>query len=223
MISILLITQKNSKFFSKFLISYLKNTDNKENIELLILANAQEEWNKDFFEYHNLTVFYEDWNYGRLGRNIFFNYLAEKAHGDWLWHMCDDHYLLPHYDTNVELELLKYDASNIHCVIPRVDNSGSISHILSRGWYETVKSMGWHPNIDSYINNVLDCFPHPDRIHHPDTPVLHDFTTNPEIMTPEHNKIPLSPPEVFDILSDETRRKVEHDAYLLHDGIIKGL
>lgn len=220
MISILLTLRKNSKFFSKWLIAYLKNSDNFFNTELLILANKEDTWNKDWFDFHGLTVYYEDWNCGKNGRHLFFNELAKHAKGEWLWHMCDDHYLLPGFDKYLTEYLNTLNSSMAYCVIPRVENSGSISHILSRGWYETTGRIGYHGNIDSYLNGVIDRLPNEKRVLKLDHPVLYDFTVNEEIMTPKHSEIQLDHSYVFyPFDAPETKREMDKDALALMKAI----
>jgi hypothetical protein len=224
MISILLAVRKNSKFFSKWLISYLKHTKNFSNIELLILANSEDTWNQDYFDYYKLNVLREDFRCGKDGRFIFYNYLAERANGGWLWHMCDDHYLLDGYDEY----LTKYitdkaiDSSKINILIPRVENSGAISHILSRGWYATV-GMGKHGNIDSYINEVVDKMIHTQCVFRPEQSVLIDYTVDPTIMTPEHCKIELDPEHRFyDFTDPHMKDLINQDAHKLYVAIGEG-
>lgn len=193
-ISQLLILRKNSKFFSKFLISWLKNTKNFNNVELLILANEEDTWNKDFFEYYQdkITVYHENLHYGKEGRAEFYNILAEMATGDFLWHMCDDHYITKNgYDEYLMNYIIEknIDPNKPNVIMPTVGNSGSISHILSRGYYKAVGSLGRHGNIDSYINHMLEMSFCPQIIHKPTEEILIDFTVDPTIMTPEHSKI----------------------------------
>lgn len=215
MISILLCIRKNSKFFSKFLTSYLLNTHNPMRVELLVMASKHDVWNQDLFELHQerLKVFYEDRKMGKNGRHLFFNDLAEIAEGDWLWHMCDDHYLYMDYDEY----LLNYirenniDPKQANIIVPRVENSGSVSHLISRGWYEATKRIGYHPNIDSYLNNLSEFLPE-SIIHHPERPVMWDFTTDPSIMTTEHTKTEIDPSiTVHDINSDFVKSKIVED------------
>lgn len=228
MISILLTIRKNSKFFSKFLVSYLKNTKDFSNVELLVLASKQDTWNTDLFEYHKdkIRLFYEDMNVGKNGRHFFFNMLAENAKGNWLWHMCDDHYLLEGYDEYVTefIRLKNIDSEKINMIVPRVDNSGSISHILSRGWYKATGRIGYHGNIDSYLNNVADRMIYTDSaVHHLNEPILHDYTVDPTIMTPEHSKIEIDYSiKVYDFTSPETQFEINKDARALYEAIKEG-
>lgn len=220
MISILLILKKNSKFFSKYLIGFLSNTENFKNVELLILANEGDTWNQDLFKYYDkrLTVYYEDFKTGKLGRALFYNELAKHAKGDWLWLMCADHYITKKgYDTYLAEELKKLNSSTPHLVMPKVENSGSISHILSRGWYEKTGRVGAHGSIDSYLNSVATQVANPNKIHLLNDPIIYDFTTDVEIMTPKHSEIELDysitfPP--FD--SQETQNEVAKDAWRLN-------
>jgi hypothetical protein len=196
----------------------MKNTKGKD-IELLIMANEGDTWNRDFCEYFNLNVTYENWGMGRNGRHEYFNALAKQAKGDWLWHMCDDHYLLPGYEEYILKELEKYNSKDVHCIIPRVDNSGSVSHILSRGWYETTGRIAAHMSVDSYINRVTENMVD-NRAILLDQPVLHDFTVNTEIMTPEHTKTEVDPKHIFlGFDSPEITAEIIKDATKLWEAI----
>jgi hypothetical protein len=199
---------------------------NFENIELLILCSKEDTWNRDFFEHFKLDVEYEDWNCGKNGRHLFYNHLAKKAHRAWLWHMCDDHYLLPGYDEYL-VNYIKDNQINplkINCIVPAVSNYGSISHILSRGWYQTTRRIGFHGNIDSYLNRVLEQMVYSERIYHPEKPILYDFTADPTIMTEEHTKIELDPSFIFhDFESQETKNEIQKDARAIYDAIGGGM
>lgn len=226
MLSLMLTIRKNSKFFSKFLIGFLSNTKDFSNVELLILANKDDTWNQDLFRYHKLNVIYEDMKCGKNGRHYFYNELAKHAKGDWLWHMCDDHYLsyygYDEYLTNYIKEK-QLDSAKIHMIVPRVENSGSIAHILSRGYYEAVGRIGFHGNIDSYLNRVSDHIIDQNRIHHPDAPILIDYTVDPTIMTPEHCKVELTNDyPVYDFGSVETTKAIQADAYKIHEALKEG-
>lgn len=226
MLTLMLTIRKNSKFFSKFLIGFLSNTKNFENVELLILANKDDTWNQDLFKYYKLNVIYEDMKCGKNGRHYFYNELAKHAKGDWLWHMCDDHYLsfygYDEYLTNYIKEK-QLDPNKVHQIVPRVENSGSIAHILSRGYYEAVGRIGAHGNIDSYLNRVAESMVYQERIHHPDTPILIDYTVDPSIMTPEHCKVELTNDlPVYDFESLETKKEIETDAFKLYNAIREG-
>lgn len=215
MISLLLTMRKNSKFFPKFMAGFLTHTKNFNNVELLIMASEHDTWNEDLFELwkDKITVFREDWKVGKNGRHYFYNELAKSAKGDWLWHMCDDHYLLDGYDEY----LVNYinesglDSKLPMVIVPRVENSGSIAHIISRGWYEKTGRIGMHGNIDSYLNEVISKLE--NRIDfHPDKPILWDYTTDPTIMTSEHTKTAVTNNlPVYDLNSPETKRFIDED------------
>jgi hypothetical protein len=215
MISQLLILRKNSKFFAKFLIGWLKNTKDFNNVELLILANQGDTWNQDLFEYYKLKVFYEDSGFGKDGRAEFYNQLAKEAKGDWIWPMCDDHYLIKNgYDEYLTEYLKDKDFSKPKIVLPKVDNSGAIAHILSRGWLNTTGRIAKHGNIDTYLNDCLEMLGREDIIFRPEEPILTDFTVDPTIMTPEHSQVRIDPidwpymkgKEIFDFMVEDTSK-----------------
>ena len=226
MLSLMLTIRKNSKFFSKFLIGYLSKTKNFSNVELLILASEGDTWNKDLFDYYHLNVIYENLRCGKGGRHLFYNELAKHAKGDWLWHFCDDHYLIMDgYDEYI-LDYIKQnniDSNQIHSIVPVVSNSGSISQILSRGWYETVGRMGGQGNIDSYLNTVAERMLCPERIHYPPHAIMTDFTVDSTIMTPEHSYVELDPSyKFYPFNSPETDAEINKDASLLYHAIKEG-
>lgn len=212
--------------FSKWLIAYLKHTKNFNNIELLILANDEDTWNQDYFDYYKLKVFREHYNAGKQARHIFYNQLAKEAHGEWLWHMCDDHYLLDGYDEYLTNYITEHqiDSGKINIIVPAVENYGWVSHILSRGYYNTLGRIGYHGNIDSYLNTVHERMIFEDRVHHPLQTVLMDFTIDPNIMTTKHNETgPQDPTLTFhEFLSEETQNEINKDAKILYDAIKEG-
>lgn len=207
-LSILLLSQKNSKFLAKYLTGFLYNTKSFDNVELLVMISRQDEWNRDLLDLYKdkVKVVEEDFRMGKLGRAVFYNELAKHATGDYLWHMCDDHYLIAEgYDEYI-LRYVKdkmLNPQDIHILIPRADNTGSVTHIMSRGWYNVWGRIGAHGSIDSYINDTLDLIAIPRLIHHLTDPIYTDFTTNPSIMTPEHNRIDIDSSHVFPPYDDE--------------------
>ena len=226
MITIMLAIRKNSKMFAKWLIAYIKHTRNFANIELLILANEEDTWNQDFFSYYNLHVLRENYNAGPKARHIFYNQMAKEAKGDWLWHMCDDHYLLDGYDEYLVnyIEEKKILSESVNIIVPMVENSGSISHILSRGYYNAVGRIGYHGNIDSYLNDVHEQMVYRERLYYPEKPVMIDFTVDQTIMTPEHTQT--GPQniniEFHDFTSDFTKAEISKDARKLYETIKGG-
>lgn len=228
-ISILLLVRKNSKFFSKWLISYLRNTFDFNNIELLIMASKHDTWNQDFFQYYEdkFKVYYEDKKMGKNGRSVYYNELAGYSTGDFIWHMCDDHYFISERYDKYLVEFIERKKINPHAVniiLPLLDNTGSVSHLVSRKWYEVLGRMGEHPAIDSYINGVIDRFPYPDRIHNTDRALLHDFTVEEEIMTPKHHEIELDYSISFpDFRSEETDNEMTKDGHKLYQAVQNGL
>lgn len=228
MISILLITRKNSKFFSKFMAGFIKNTKNFDNVELLVLCSKHDTWNRDFFEIYSdkIKLFEEDFKTGVDGRHLFFNHLAQYAQGEWLWYMCDDHYLLSGYDEYLINYINQHniDSNKINLLYPKVENCGSVSHIISRAWYNTTGRMSPHMAIDSYLNFTSEKMINNERLHFlNERTLLLDFTIDQTIMTHEHNRIEIDPSfQVYDFHSNEIFQEIENDAQLLNKAIENG-
>jgi hypothetical protein len=223
-LSQLLIARKNSKFLMKFLISWLKNTKDFNNVELLIMVNEGDTWNQDFLEYFKdkFQVFKEDWGMGKEGRAEYYNELAKHATGDYLWHMCDDHNIIRYGYDEFLINYIKdnqIDPNKVNIICPAVENAGRVAHMLSRGWYNVVGRMGGHGAIDSYINTILDQIVYRDQIYEPGEVILTDFTPYPEIMTFEHCKTELKPIVWADMTSPEIQGEIKKDARKLFDAI----
>ena len=191
MISLLLACRKDSKFLAKFLLTFMVNTSNFSNVELLILTPPGGTWNKELLTYFKdrVKVIDDDTDLGRGGGHVFYDILAKEAKGDWLWYLCDDHYLMPDYD-QIMVDFIKaynLDPNKLNVIAPAVDNSGRISHILSRKFYETV-GFGPQGNVDSCLNDTLEYLElivgkeeHDKVLHLPLHPVMHDFSLDKDL------------------------------------------
>lgn len=192
-ISVLVSARKNSKYLAKFLFGYMQNTSDLNNIELLVMLNANDTWNLELMEYfldsgHNIRFFTEDLGLGRGGLHEYFNILAKSSSGHWIVYFCEDHFIsMPGWDSYVRNTIFdkKLDPRDIWCLIPKFDNVGAMNQIISRGYYNAMgETLGRHGNIDSYINDVnLGAFGiDPDRksddnrVVRFDDEMFHDFT-----------------------------------------------
>jgi hypothetical protein len=179
------------------------------NCEFLVMTSQHDTWNKDFidfFEQYTATIekivgfapplkFYsEDLRLGRDGLHEYFNTLAKEARGEWLIYFCEDHYIKePDWDeTLIEyIESHDLNSEQIHVIVPKFDNAGAMNHMVSRGYYEVLESMGRNGWIDSYINDVSANLP-TERVHKIDHELFHDFTHDkPEPMDPINTKAPV--------------------------------
>lgn len=227
-LSIIISARKNSKFITKLLFSILAKTYDMSNIEVLCLLNKHDTWNQDLpkvlpmFKY-----FYEDLKYGRNGLHKYFAELLPHTTGDWILYLCDDHdIVMNHYDRYL-IDFIKFhalDSKKIFQIIPRCSNTGSVIHILSRGWINTTGHIGAHPNVDSYLNDVAHKIPE-WRLKYPQDPIFIDYTCIPEIMTKEHCKTEIDPTfKVRTYSTDQTvKDDIEKEAHLIIEAIGKGL
>lgn len=230
-LSLLVSSRKNSKFLSKLIFSYLTKTKNLDQTEMLIMVNSEDTWNADLLKtitaiYPNIHVFYENYGMGRNGLHRYFNELAGHAKGDWFFYLCDDHdIVMKDYDHFIKslIDLHQMNPHKIYQIIPRCSNSGSISHILSRGWYDILGDLGKHGNIDSYINYV-SFWIQEHRIFRPDEYVVVDYTADPSVMSPEHTKAWINPEFSYPYgASDEVQALAKIDGEKLHIAIDQGL
>lgn len=219
-ITVLVAARKNSKYLAKFLMGYLKNTAEPENMEVLVMLNEHDTWNDDLVaifsgrQTYPIKFFREDLGLGRAGLHQYFNMLLEHASGDWIIYFCEDHYIvMPGWDNyirrmidgkvtvKVEVgEVPKHEhgrlfPDKVWCLIPSFDNAGPMNQVVSRGY---VKALGGvlarHGNLDSYINDVAGRTR--DRMIRFDTEpaMFHDFThDNPSPMSDATMQSVISP------------------------------
>lgn len=222
MISLLVPVRKNSPYLVNFLISFLKNTYCFDDVELIILISKEEKWNLEIIDFlkhdndaDNFKVMTKELDAERDGLHLFWNQMAKEARGNWLWYLCDDFYLYPNYDKTLNSVLKNLDSDKINVIVPRVENSGSITHVLSRGYYNAV-GMGKHGNMDSYINWVLEAAKIENCITHISDPILLDFSRN-DPLSEENSKLEHPEnPKYLAFYSDENQALIKQDAEILN-------
>jgi hypothetical protein len=208
MISILIASRKNDKFLSKILMSIMTKTSDFKNVEVLVMASQQDEWNQDLFKFYqsqdklNIKFYFEDYHYGNRGLGVYFNELAKESKGDYLWYLCSDHdIILQDYDKFIlnyiecEKQLSK---DKIWGIIPGMRDVGPISHIISRKLYETLGNISQSDKIDSWYNDILGRIQQ-DRLYTiSGTQMMTDYTPKYNyILSPDHCKIDgqIDPPD----------------------------
>lgn len=182
-LSVLVSARKNSKYLARFLFGYLDKTAKRSDIEVLVMLNEGDTWNRDLVAYfdglYNIKFFYEDKKLGRAGLHEYFNDLYEQSKGKWIIYFCEDHLInTPNWDVKVRNLIINKNLSHndIWCIVPKFDNAGAMNHILSRAFIECMGGyLARHGNLDSYINDVcrelLD-----NRTIRMDDELFHDFT-----------------------------------------------
>jgi hypothetical protein len=230
-LSVIVSVRKNSKFIGKLLYSVATKTKNSDSIEMLLMTNENDTWNKDMFKLleadKQIRIFKENYKYGRAGLHKYFEALLPHTTGEWVLYLCDDHDVaVDGWDQKI-FDLInsnQLDYKKIYQIVPHCVNTGSVIHILSRGWIDTTHEVGKHPNVDSYLNYVAERLPS-NRIYHVYDKLFIDYTCMPEIMTPEHCKTeidPLFPTRNF--TTDPTvMNDIISDVNLLITAIGKGL
>jgi hypothetical protein len=211
MISILIASRRNDKFLSKLIMSILAKTKDFTNIEVLIMASKQDEWNHDLLEFLSspawqwlFQVFYEDKHLGRYGLDVYMNELAAHAKGDWLWYLCSDHdIILKDYDEFLvkDFESRKLDPTKINIVIPGMKDCGGISHIVSRGWYNAAGRLAGQCYMDCWFNDVSGRLESQNRVYMMSgTQVMTDYTPRyAQILSPEDTFVEvIKPPEFLE-------------------------
>lgn len=218
MISLLLTCRPNSKYLAKFVLSYLINTKDLTNVELVVFLSPEDTWNKELLTYFKDKIIFvpDNTGIGRGGSHIFYTEAAKQARGDWLWYVCDDHYLFPNYDEYIQnfINDNKLNSEEVNVIAPAVINSGRISHILSK---EVVKRVGFgqHGNVDSYINEMLEyyeIYSGKRQPYAPLHPIMMDFSIQKDLMLavnrPDFN--PVAQVELFK--SEFMKDKIREDA-----------
>lgn len=242
-ISVLVSARNNSKYLSKFLFGYFRNTVDLDTIEILIMMNENDTWNDDLiahFEKLGVKFFREDYGLGRDGLHVYFNDLYKKAIGDWIIYFCEDHFIntlgwdmyvrkvisggsrSQKYETDKRKPL---DPGKPYCLIPKFDNCGAMNQILSRGYCEAIGGVvGKHGWIDSYINDVnkIAFGDRSEMVIRFEDEMFHDFTHDtPSPMDQEHYKatngsVPSG--EQLDLPkydSEEVKKQISSDALSL--------
>lgn len=175
-ISVLVSARKNSKYLAKFLFGYFNNTKDLTNTELLVIFNANDEWNLDLIQFYQnhykpaqIKFLPENLKLGRGGLHEYFNKLYKYSKNQWIIYFCEDHYIFyDGWDDYVRQIITGGSRSMQHktdgrqlnyqepyCIIPKFDNVGAMNQILSRGYVEALGGvLGRHGWIDSYINDV---------------------------------------------------------------------
>lgn len=199
-ILILVSSRKNSKYLAKFLFGLVQNTKFMSYTEIMVMMNAEDEWNKEVeWAFSGVCKFMkENDGLGRAGLHVYFNKLLINAKSDWDWviYFCDDHFVIMKdwdaYLRNI-VEEKEIDPEKVYCLIPKFDNCGAMNQILSRGYVKALgNKVGDHGWIDSYINDLNHNIPE-DRIIRFDEEMFHDFTHDkPNPMSEEHCQTELS-------------------------------
>lgn len=195
-LTILISARKNSKFLVKLLSSILFKAKSMENIEVLVMMNEHDTWNKYVPNLFPLFKFFrEDFKFGRAGLHKYFEALLPHATGNWVLYLCDDQDVIMEEFDKYIFDFISFhalDSKKIYQIIPKFINTGSVVHILSRGWIETTKKIGSHGNVDSFLNDVANKIPE-HRLLYPEKPIFIDYTCEPHIMTSEHCKTEIDP------------------------------
>lgn len=219
-LTLLVSARRNSKYLAKFLMGYFDNTNQPFHTDMLVMLNEHDTWNRDLARYFegrhpNIRFFYENERLGRAGLHVYFNMLIKQANKtDWFIYFCEDHYIqMRGWDDYVRAKMASYDPNHVYIGVPKFDNAGAMSHILSRGYVEAVGGVGHHGWIDSYINELAGHLSH-DRIISFDDEMFHDFTHDqPSPMSDAHmqsvdttrgQRLPrFEAPEVRQIIADD--------------------
>ncbi len=225
-ISVLVSARKNSKFLAKFIFGYLARTTNPHETELLVMLNADDDWNDElkwYFGEQGIRFFTEDYKLGRAGLHQYLNDMVPEAKGDWLVYFCEDHFIIePGWDQKIRSYIRdrELDSSKIYTIVPKFDNCGAMNQIVSRGFVDTLGGVfGRHGWIDSYINelNTRTFGDHSDRVIRMDEELFHDFThdhPNPMeqahmqgVVSPEGKKLPVfEADEVREIIGEDVNK-----------------
>jgi hypothetical protein len=228
MISLLITSRKNDKFIGKLAMSILTKTHNMDNIEVLLMASQQDEWNKDLFGYlqlhHNFKIFTEDYGYGHWGLYQYFNELAKEASGDYLWYLCSDHDIVcENYDT-ILLNYFKeknISPDEVWAVTPGFKDCGPVSHIITRKFYEITGRIAQSNKVDSWYNDLIYRIPENRRPVMSGVQIMTDYTPKfNDILSPDDMIGEMSKPgKMLENGSKEYWQAIEKDAQKLNNAI----
>lgn len=193
-IAVLTLARRRSRFLSHFLFNYCTMTKDFENTKLFVMANAEDDYNKDIFTFFKLhpeygvKFLFENSGLGVYGRHLYFNELASATDSDWLLHTCDDQmFIYENWDGFIRDYIISknIDAAKVNVIIPKFSNMGAVDHMVSRGYINALGRLGGYGNIDSWINRLLAKLPQ-NRVFYPSRSIMYDFTPDAEIYTPEY-------------------------------------
>ena len=228
-ISVLIASRKNSKFLAKLLFSLL-NYSTSDSIEVLCMYSAEDTWNKELIQffsvYEDFSFYPESYGFGRAGLHLYFNELATHARGHWLIYFCDDHAVIyDGWDSYLlqSIEEKNVDYKKIYTISPRFDNTGAVNHVISRGYYDHMGSLGQYGNIDSYLNFVGEALPE-DRHFYTDRALFHDFTVDTDVLSIEQTIVTAKSDKIFPGWdSVEIQNMIKQDQEKIREGIVYGL
>lgn len=162
MISVLVSSRMDSKYLAKFLMGLYSHTEDPTQIDLHVMLNSNDRWNKDLVEslpglFGRTTYHRENYGLGRYGLHKYFNQMVPDCRGDWIIYFCDDHFFIDRviWDRELYKVVDGLDPEVPWCIVPKFDNAGAMNHVLSRGYVRALdNSLAKHGNLDSYINDV---------------------------------------------------------------------
>lgn len=179
-ISVLCASRPNSSYLANFIMGYFNTMKDTGNIELLVMLNKHDKWNKHVVKYFDGRVkfFYEDSPHGRFDLHTYYTELLKHANGDWIMLACEDwDFLMDGWDNYIrEVASSKgADSSKVWGMVPRFSNVGSVCQIMSRGYVNAVGGvLGHHYAIDSWINTVFGTME--ERMVHFEKDMFIDYT-----------------------------------------------
>lgn len=193
-ITALVAARRNSKYLARFMFNYLARTADRENTELRVIFSVHDEWNLELVEHFEgtpgISFQTEDFGLGRAGLHVYFDTLlaADDPLPDWTIYFCEDHHIIVDgWDNVVREAIADNDPADLHALIPRWRNTGTVNHVLSRGYLETLGTIARHGNLDSYINAVLTKSRSHVTITGVPGEIFHDFTADdPPVLSDEH-------------------------------------
>jgi glycosyltransferase involved in cell wall biosynthesis len=110
MISIILPTRKRTELLTKSVASLVDTAANKDNLEILVAYDSDDEESKDYFANPNwTTIQHKEFEFERQGYaklHNYVNFLGEKAKGSWINFWCDDLFML---DEGWDEEVLSHE------------------------------------------------------------------------------------------------------------------
>ena len=223
-LSIIIPVRRNCPWLKYFLDSFFINTNNHENVELLLgIAHDDTLGIIEGFNIKNIRL---DQRKRKFGVPEYTNHLALASTGKLVWWLSDEciiktkgyDELLTEYANKYTDKIYKFSPNGI-------DGGGWAYPILTKKWIEKTGKFADHVSIDSWLSTIGGYLP-PERSITIDNLVIEDRRVTGKINYEESHKSVLPPEVPYTVLEwggKEVMEKCKKEADILLKAIIEGL